>query len=87
MRLIDADAYLESVRPKGISEDVWKESEIYKSITNFPSAQQWIPCPVACDNFDCKRNVDGICKAEIIKLEYDMGQYRVMECRILKSMT
>lgn len=36
-RLIDADAYLEHERPNGIAEDVWKESHIYKSISDAPT--------------------------------------------------
>lgn len=32
MKLIDADAYLESIKPYGISEEVWKESEAFKSV-------------------------------------------------------
>ena len=31
-RLIDADKYLEEQRPRGIADDVWKESNIYKTI-------------------------------------------------------
>lgn len=38
-RLIDADAYLESQKPNGVSDEVWKESTLYKSISSFPSAQ------------------------------------------------
>ena len=36
-RLIDADAYLKSERPNGISDEVWKESHIYKSVTAQPT--------------------------------------------------
>ena len=36
-RLIDADAYLIKERPRGIDEVIWKESHIYKSITETPT--------------------------------------------------
>ena len=39
MRLIDADAYLESIKPRGISDELWKECKEYKSVMSFPSAQ------------------------------------------------
>ena len=37
MGLIDADAYFDSIRPRGISEEMWKESEAYKSIMRMPT--------------------------------------------------
>lgn len=36
-RLIDADAYLASQRPEGISDELWCESTLYKSITAAPT--------------------------------------------------
>lgn len=36
-RLIDADAYLEEEKPKGIAEETWKESHTYKSIMGAPT--------------------------------------------------
>lgn len=36
-RLIDADELLTSERPKGIADDVWKESHIYKLLSNVPT--------------------------------------------------
>lgn len=39
MRLIDADAYLDSIKPRGISDELWKECKEYKSVMSFPSAQ------------------------------------------------
>lgn len=39
MRLIDADAYLESIKPRGISDELWKECKEYKSVISFLSAQ------------------------------------------------
>lgn len=32
MRLIDADAYLEQIKPNGISDELWKQSEAYLSV-------------------------------------------------------
>lgn len=34
-KLIDIEAYLESERPSGISDDVWHESHLYKSLMAF----------------------------------------------------
>lgn len=39
MRLIDADAYLESIKPRGISDELWRECKEYKSVMSFPSVQ------------------------------------------------
>ena len=39
MRLIDADAYLESVKPRGISDELWKESNTYKSVARMPTIE------------------------------------------------
>lgn len=36
-RLIDADELLASERPRGIADDVWKESHIYKLLSNAPT--------------------------------------------------
>lgn len=36
-RLIDADELLTSERPKCIADDVWKESHIYKLLSNAPT--------------------------------------------------
>ena len=36
-RLIDADAYLAKERPRGIADDTWKESHIYKSMIGAPT--------------------------------------------------
>ena len=36
-RLIDADKYLETERPRGLAEETWKESHIYKSIMQAPT--------------------------------------------------
>ena len=36
-RLKDADEILTSERPKGITDDVWKESHIYKLLSNAPT--------------------------------------------------
>ena len=36
-RLVDADKLLISERPKGIADDVWKESHIYKLLSNAPT--------------------------------------------------
>ena len=36
-RLIDVDDLLTSERPKGIADDVWKESHIYKLLSNEPT--------------------------------------------------
>ena len=47
MRLIDADAYLESIKPRGISDELWKECKEYKSVMSFASAQ-----PESCEG--CK---------------------------------
>lgn len=35
--LKDADELLTSERPKGIADDVWKESHIYKLLSNAPT--------------------------------------------------
>ena len=35
--LKDADALLISEKPKGIADDVWKESHIYKLLSNAPT--------------------------------------------------
>lgn len=32
MRLIDADAYLELIKPNGISDELWEQSETYLSV-------------------------------------------------------
>ena len=34
-KLIDINAYLESERPAGLSDDVWHESHLYKSLMSF----------------------------------------------------
>lgn len=39
MRTIDADAYLESVKPRGISDELWKESNTYKSVASMPTIE------------------------------------------------
>lgn len=36
-RFIDADELLISERPKGIADDVWKESHIYKLLSDAPT--------------------------------------------------
>lgn len=36
-RIIDADELLTFERPKGIADDVWKESHIYKLLSNAPT--------------------------------------------------
>ena len=36
MRLIDADAYLKRVRPRGIADELWTASETYLSIMRMP---------------------------------------------------
>ena len=36
-RLIDGDEYLKAMRPRGISNEVWEESETCKSILNAPT--------------------------------------------------
>ncbi len=36
-RLIDADKYLETERPRGLAEETWKESYTYKSIMQAPT--------------------------------------------------
>lgn len=36
-KLVDADELLTSERPKGIADDVWKESHIYKLLSNAPT--------------------------------------------------
>ena len=36
-RLIDANELLTSERPHGIADDVWKESHIYKLLSNAPT--------------------------------------------------
>lgn len=36
-RLIDGDGILTSERPKGIADDVWEESHIYKLLSNAPT--------------------------------------------------
>lgn len=51
MRLIDADAYLDSIKPRGISDELWKECKEYKSVMSFPSAQSEI---IRCK--DCKHS-------------------------------
>lgn len=44
MRLIDADAYLESIRPRGISDELWENCEEYKRVMSFPTVEtEWIP--------------------------------------------
>ena len=36
-RLKDVDELLTSERPKGIADDIWKESHIYKLLSNAPT--------------------------------------------------
>ena len=36
-RLIDADELLSKERPNGIADDVWRESHVYKMLTNAPT--------------------------------------------------
>lgn len=36
-RLIDANAYLAKMRPKGISDELWEECGTYKSVINEPT--------------------------------------------------
>lgn len=36
-RLIDVDELLTSERPRGIADDIWKESHIYKLLSNAPT--------------------------------------------------
>lgn len=36
-RLIDVDELLTSERPRGITDDIWKESHIYKLLSNAPT--------------------------------------------------
>ena len=36
-RLKDVDKWLTAERPKGIADDVWKESHIYKLLSNAPT--------------------------------------------------
>ena len=37
MRLIDADAYLKKIRPRGIADELWTASEAYLSIMRMPT--------------------------------------------------
>lgn len=39
VRLIDADDYLAKERPRGVADDIWEESHVYKSITNAPTVE------------------------------------------------
>lgn len=39
MRLIDADAYLARMKPRGISDELWEECETYKSVINEPTVE------------------------------------------------
>lgn len=48
-RLIDADDYLAKERPRGITDDIWEESHVYKSITNAPPVEA-IPIPKGVTN-------------------------------------
>ena len=36
-RYIDVDEYLNMIKPRGISNEVWEECEAYKSIKSMPS--------------------------------------------------
>ena len=36
MRLIDADAYLKRIRPRGIADELWTTSETYLSVMRMP---------------------------------------------------
>lgn len=59
MRLIDADAYLDSIKPRGISDELWKECKEYKSVMSFASAQSEV---IRCK--DCKYN--GECSIQFV---------------------
>ena len=37
MRLIDADVLIKQCKPRGIADEVWKESNEYKQIINAPT--------------------------------------------------
>lgn len=54
MRLIDADEYLKSIRPKGIADELWTASEAYLSIMRMPTVDavpvrrgKWMEIPEA----------------------------------------
>ena len=47
-KLIDVDELLTSERPKGIADDVWEESHIYKLLTN---AQAIIKADIESDDY------------------------------------
>lgn len=51
MRLIDSDVLIKQCKPRGIADEVWKESNDYKQIINAPTidAEPVVRCR------DCKR--------------------------------
>lgn len=57
MRLIDADVLIKQCKPRGIANEVWKESNEYKQIINAPTIDA-IPV-VRCG--ECKYWKEGKC--------------------------
>ena len=74
MRTIDADAYLERERPRGLSDDVWHQSHLYKSISDAPTIEpdrkvgKWIDhsddgyveCPFCGSATSCDDNINEL---------------------------
>lgn len=57
-KLIDADAYLKSIRPRGITDELWTASEAYLSIMRMQPVDA-VPV-VRCK--DCKSFSHGYCR-------------------------
>ena len=64
MRLIDADVLIKQCKPRGISDEVWKESNEYKQIINAPTidAVKVVRCK-DCIFYEKALSVQGFCHA------------------------
>lgn len=68
MRLIDADVLIKQCKPRGIADEVWKESNEYKQIINAPTIDA---VEVVCCK-DCKHRYGDECPMRHIEwVEYE----------------
>lgn len=87
MRLIDADAYLESIKPRGISDELWKECKEYKSVMSFPPAQPERDIPVK--PIETTDKAWGIPSRQAVcpKCDYYLGHIAFLDCYKGKRIT
>lgn len=77
MRLVDADVLIKQCKPRGIADEVWKESNEYKQIINAPTidAVEVVRCK-DCKYGEYRKDFDDYeCHASGCGLVYDAEFY------------